>query len=164
MPRMMQDGQVRRGQLLPQLFLHRPGEPRELPALQGPGPLERQNHAGLWGRARSSIPAICRLSGREEVEAAARDGVTPVTLGRRILRTETAGMTVLCLRNRLQGTHFIISMHHGDQYGLSRYGSVQLGKLDTTRPVHGKIGHAASRGQCLLPGHKERGSAPRFGG
>ena len=32
---------------------------------------------------------------REEVEAAARDGVTPVTLGRRILRTETAGMTVL---------------------------------------------------------------------
>ena len=32
-----QDGQVRRGQLLPQLFLHRPGEPRELPALQGPG-------------------------------------------------------------------------------------------------------------------------------
>lgn len=32
---------------------------------------------------------------REEVEAAARDGVMPVTLGKRILRTETAGMTVL---------------------------------------------------------------------
>ena len=32
---------------------------------------------------------------RDEVGAAARDGVTPVTLGRRILRTETAGMTVL---------------------------------------------------------------------
>ena len=31
----------------------------------------------------------------EEVELAMRSGVKPVTLGRRILRTETAGMTVL---------------------------------------------------------------------
>lgn len=34
---------------------------------------------------------------REEVEAAALDGISPVTLGKRILRTETAGMAVLSL-------------------------------------------------------------------
>ena len=33
----------------------------------------------------------------EEVEAAALDGISPVTLGKRILRTETAGMAVLSL-------------------------------------------------------------------
>lgn len=34
---------------------------------------------------------------KDEVEAAALDGVCPITLGRRILRTETAGMTVLSI-------------------------------------------------------------------
>lgn len=33
----------------------------------------------------------------DEVEAAAADGICPITLGKRILRTETAGMTVLSL-------------------------------------------------------------------
>lgn len=34
---------------------------------------------------------------REEIEAAAAEGIIPITLGRRILRTETAGMTVLSI-------------------------------------------------------------------
>lgn len=33
----------------------------------------------------------------EEVEKAAAEGAQPVTLGRRILRTETAGLTVLSI-------------------------------------------------------------------
>lgn len=34
---------------------------------------------------------------KEEVETAVKDGIIPVTLGRRILRTETAGMAVLSI-------------------------------------------------------------------
>ena len=33
----------------------------------------------------------------EEIQMAMEDGVLPITLGKRILRTETAGMTVLSL-------------------------------------------------------------------
>ena len=33
----------------------------------------------------------------EEVEAAMMEGIHPITLGRRILRTETAGMTMLSI-------------------------------------------------------------------
>ena len=33
----------------------------------------------------------------EEIETAAKEGVVPITLGKRILRTETAGMTVLSI-------------------------------------------------------------------
>ena len=32
---------------------------------------------------------------KEEIEEASENGIVPITLGRRILRTETAGMTVL---------------------------------------------------------------------
>ena len=34
---------------------------------------------------------------REEVEAAVEKGIHPITLGRRILRTETAGMAALSI-------------------------------------------------------------------
>ena len=34
---------------------------------------------------------------REEVEAAVKKGIHPITLGRRILRTETAGMAALSI-------------------------------------------------------------------
>lgn len=34
---------------------------------------------------------------KEEIEEAARQGIVPITLGKRILRTETAGMTVLSI-------------------------------------------------------------------
>ena len=33
----------------------------------------------------------------EEVETAVKEGIKPITLGRRILRTETAGMAVLSM-------------------------------------------------------------------
>ena len=43
------------------------------------------------------VSDIKDLFDEQEIEAAMNSGVEPVTLGRRILRTETAGLTMLSI-------------------------------------------------------------------
>ena len=60
----------------------------------------QESLAGCAGNARPTISLIIGPEGgltEEEVEKAAKAGIRPVSLGRRILRTETAGPAVLAM-------------------------------------------------------------------
>ena len=81
------------GQVLESFFSHK----RELLDFPNPALAENSSEEGIY---RPSISVFIGPEGgfeKEEVEAAIQSGAIPVTLGKRILRTETAGPSVLAM-------------------------------------------------------------------